>query len=88
MENNFKEVYTNEDGYTFYIDKELTDWANHLENDRHYVVYLVKSGDISVSRLLLNNKEQKVLDEIPLDKSLHEACARIDIIKLWSKENL
>jgi hypothetical protein len=86
--NNFKEIYTNEEGYTFYIDKDLTDWANRLEEDNPYLVYLVKSGDTPISRLFLNNKEQKVIDEIPLDKDLHQACARIDILKVWNKENL
>jgi hypothetical protein len=86
--NKFIEVYTNDEGYTFYIDKWLTDWANHLEDNDPYLVYLVKSGDTPVSRLLLNNKEQKVLGEIPLYEGIDQACSRIDIIKLVSNENL
>jgi fermentation-respiration switch protein FrsA (DUF1100 family) len=86
MKERFKEVYTNDEGYTFYIDKELTEWANHLENNDPYLVYLVKSGDTSVSRLLLNNKKQKVIGEIPLYENDHQACTRIDVFKIWSKE--
>jgi hypothetical protein len=83
---NFKEVYTNEQGYTFFIDKELTDWANRSEDDEPYLVYLVKDEDIAVTRLFVSNKEKRVLDELPLADTVHQLCARIDVVKIWSKK--
>jgi hypothetical protein len=85
-ENNFKEVYTNEQGYAFYIDIELTNWANRSEEDEPYLVYLVKNKNIALTRLFVNNKEKRVLDELPLEDTIHQLCARIDVVKLWSKE--
>jgi hypothetical protein len=88
MENRYKEAYTNEQGYTFYIDKILTEWANHREEDNLYVVYLVKFGDIEESKLLCNNKKHQVIAELPLSESIEQACARIDVYKVWSKDDL
>jgi hypothetical protein len=83
---NFKEVFTNEEGYTFFVDKELTKWANRGKDDDPYLVYLVKADDIALTRLFINNKEKRVLDELPLADSVHQLCAKIDAIKIWSKK--
>jgi hypothetical protein len=81
-----EEVFKNEKGYSFFIDKELTKWANHLEEGNPYIVYLLKEKDKDSTRLLINNKEKKVIGEIPLWESFHQACSRIDIFKTWSKD--
>jgi hypothetical protein len=86
-EDRFKEVYTNEQGYTFFIDKDLTDWANRGSDDKPYIVYLVKSGDTEEARLLCNNKEQKVLAELSVSEDIQQACAKIDVYKIWSKDD-
>jgi len=85
-ENNIKPYFVNEEGFEWYIDEEMTEYArkkdprNGNEGLKGVVCFFVKKGDF-ITRTLID-EHQHILHD---DQSLEGMATKIDLLKFALK---
>jgi|GEM_PF-3018914 len=81
-DNGVDPYFVNDEGFEWYIDKDITDWATKdtdtgIKGLKGVMCFFVKKGD-DINRVLINDQQQILAD----DRSLEQICVKIDLMKI------